>query len=280
MTWVFTADVTEFARVAGPELQARPEENTIALSVTEDLLARGNAPDRSFFGWWNEAAFRPGAGGAVLRTPPFPLLLIGLSGQAEADLLQALPSYAGNIRRLSGEVGSVDRIAAQWCRLHDGRKHLLMSQRLYRLGRLAKPTVDGTARAAGDQDAELAVSWFDAFVAESEPGSGATGAIMLDRLSAGLVMLWSDERSRPVAMAARNRTAAGVCRVGPVYTPPEHRGNGYASAATAAASSAALESGAESVVLFTDLANPTSNSIYQRIGYRPVSDRAIVEMLD
>jgi predicted GNAT family acetyltransferase len=77
-------------------------------------------------------------------------------------------------------------------------------------------------------------------------------------------------------MAALNRPAAGATRVGPVYTPPDLRGRGYASAVTAAVSRAALAAGAQEVVLFTDLANPTSNAIYRRLGYEPVEDRVIL----
>jgi len=65
---------------------------------------------------------------------------------------------------------------------------------------------------------------------------------------------------------------AGAIRVAPVYTPPEHRGRGYAAGATAAATRAALDAGAEEVLLYTDLANPTSNRLYARLGYRPVED--------
>jgi predicted GNAT family acetyltransferase len=61
-------------------------------------------------------------------------------------------------------------------------------------------------------------------------------------------------------------------RVGPVYTPPSDRGHGFASAVTAAASQAQLDQGRRFVFLFTDLTNPTSNKIYQAIGYEPVID--------
>jgi predicted GNAT family acetyltransferase len=67
-----------------------------------------------------------------------------------------------------------------------------------------------------------------------------------------------------------------MVRVGPVYTPPELRGHGYAGAATAAVSQAALDDGIREVVLYTDLANPTSNALYQRLGYRPVEDRVVL----
>lgn len=64
--------------------------------------------------------------------------------------------------------------------------------------------------------------------------------------------------------------------MGPVYTPPEFRGRGFGGAVTAVVTQAALDSGAEGVVLFTDLANPTSNTLYQRLGYHPVSDFAVL----
>jgi predicted GNAT family acetyltransferase len=79
-----------------------------------------------------------------------------------------------------------------------------------------------------------------------------------------------------VSMAGRTRVVSGMTRIGPVYTPPEHRRRGYGAAVTAVLTASALEAGATEVVLFTDLANPTSNSVYLRIGYRAVSDRLVL----
>jgi predicted GNAT family acetyltransferase len=84
----------------------------------------------------------------------------------------------------------------------------------------------------------------------------------------------------PASIAGVSRQVAGVVRVGPVYTPAELRGHGHASAATAAVRRQALDAGTAEVVLFTDLANPVSNSIYQRIGYRAVEDRAVLTFSD
>ncbi|MER6362019.1 GNAT family N-acetyltransferase [Kitasatospora sp. NPDC001527] len=92
-----------------------------------------------------------------------------------------------------------------------------------------------------------------------------------DRTAAGQLHLWEDG-GRPVAVAGVSAVVAGMSRIGPVYTPRDARGRGYASGVTAAASAAALAGGAGEVLLYTDLANPTSNSIYQQIGYRPVED--------
>jgi predicted GNAT family acetyltransferase len=78
-------------------------------------------------------------------------------------------------------------------------------------------------------------------------------------------------------MAATTPAVAGMARITPVYTPPEHRGRGYGAAVTLAVSRAAQEAGAAHVLLFTDLTNSTSNRLYQRIGYRPVSDYQIMQ---
>ena len=87
--------------------------------------------------------------------------------------------------------------------------------------------------------------------------------------------LWCDAAGTPVSLACRRRPSGGSARIGPVYTPPEQRGRGYGSAVTAAATRSILDEGAIPV-LFTDLANPTSNKIYQQLGYRPVEDRVVV----
>jgi predicted GNAT family acetyltransferase len=97
-----------------------------------------------------------------------------------------------------------------------------------------------------------------------------------ERVSYGGITVW-EAAGEPVAIAGATRQVAGMGRIGPVYTPPEFRGRGYGSAATAAASQGLLAAGAEDVLLYTDLANPVSNSIYQRIGYRAVEDRVVLE---
>jgi predicted GNAT family acetyltransferase len=90
------------------------------------------------------------------------------------------------------------------------------------------------------------------------------------RVAAGEVYLWCDPEPRSMAGSARP-TAHGVA-VNAVYTPREWRGRGYATACVAEISRRMLASGFDFCVLYTDLANPTSNAIYTRIGYRPVRD--------
>jgi predicted GNAT family acetyltransferase len=148
---------------------------------------------------------------------------------------------------------------------------------MYRLGQLRHPTgVPGRARLAGSDDVGIVTEWLVAFQAEAQrQGQSQDAASIADRRTqAGEVTLWA-QAEKPVSMAACSRPAHGVARVGPVYTPPAHRRHGFGAAVTAAATARALESGATYVVLYTDLANPTSNSVYQSIGY--LADHDAVE---
>ncbi|WP_147944017.1 GNAT family N-acetyltransferase [Microbispora sp. CSR-4] len=153
------------------------------------------------------------------------------------------------------------------------RPHL----RLHRLDRLVRPDVapPGAPRAATGDDRALLHDWCTRFVTEAGSLGADLDVFVDERLSQGGWRLWTvgDE---PVAMAAMTSVVAGTARITPVYTLPGHRGRGHGSAVTAAVSQAALDAGAEHVLLFTDLADATSNSVYQRIGYRPVSDYRIV----
>ena len=80
----------------------------------------------------------------------------------------------------------------------------------------------------------------------------------------------------PVSMAGRTQALAGICKVAPVYTPPQQRAHGYGTAVTAAATRHAVDTGAREVLLFTDATNPVTNSIYHRLGYRPAEDRLVL----
>jgi predicted GNAT family acetyltransferase len=95
------------------------------------------------------------------------------------------------------------------------------------------------------------------------------------RLGYGGITIW-EAGGVPVSVACLTRAVGGMARIGPVYTPPDLRGRGYAAGATAAVSQAALDAGVRDVVLYTDLANPVSNALYERLGYRAVEDRVVL----
>jgi predicted GNAT family acetyltransferase len=151
-------------------------------------------------------------------------------------------------------------------------------QRLYQLGTLTPPgpAPRGRARAATTADRDLLLSWYEGFGRDTGTlSAGETARAVDDRLNHHGAMLWEVDGA-PVATAAVSRTVAATVRVALVYTPPELRGHGYGGAVTAAVSRVARTAGAERVLLFTDLANPTSNALYQRIGYRPVEDHLML----
>jgi predicted GNAT family acetyltransferase len=170
--------------------------------------------------------------------------------------------------------------AEAWQRRTETQGTLGHRQRLYRLGELTvpEPGPEGKSRVAGPADRELLVRWYEEF-AEAVGHTGLLhSAEWADaRLAYGGVTLWETPGGGPVALAGVTRQVAGQVRVAPVYTPAHLRGRGYAGAVTAEVSRAALEAGADEVLLFTDLANPTSNGLYQRIGYRPVADFTVYE---
>jgi predicted GNAT family acetyltransferase len=144
--------------------------------------------------------------------------------------------------------------------------------------------VPGSARVATADDRELALRWWIAFadevLHEGGPGRDRAEETLDHRLSSSQagILLW-EEGGAPVSLAGwGGRTPNGI-RIGPVYTPPELRGHGYATALTADLSQRLLdgrlfEGGRRFCFLYTDLANPTSNAIYERIGYRRVAESA------
>ena len=143
--------------------------------------------------------------------------------------------------------------------------------------------VPGARRLAGADDVPLVIAWLAAFGAAADaqagrrPGEGMAHDVdlteeqALGRIEQRRVWLWEDPVGTPVHLTQATPPSFGVVRIGPVYTPDEHRGRGYATAMVAALSRELAAAGVR-VCLFTDQANPTSNAIYQRIGYVPVID--------
>ncbi|WP_380285643.1 GNAT family N-acetyltransferase [Kitasatospora purpeofusca] len=279
MPWTLSTSLDDFRTQAGGFLAANPAENTVLLTITDRLAVRGlryygdGAP---LFGWWRPEPDAPVAG-VFLQTPPFAPRLGLMPERAAAELAVELAGARAGFTALAGVGGGVAAVRAfgeAWAGATGTTGTVKTNERLYRLGELTDPPRPpaGRPRLAGAGDRELLIRWFDAFAAEVDIRIPDTAMVVDDRTADGRLHLWEDETGRPVAVAGASAVVAGMSRIGPVYTPREARGRGYASGVTAAASAAALADGAEEVLLHTDLANPTSNSIYQQIGYRPVGD--------
>jgi len=213
---------------------------------------------------------------AVLREPPRNIVLASADGDA-AETLAAALADAGMLLDAPGVLGTapaVGRFASTFAAGTGRRAERAMAQRILKLTEVTPPAPapEGCLRLATREDAECVAPWFGEFAREtgdsvSEQERLAQAAA---RIGSGSLHLW--ETDRPASMAAlARRTWTGVA-VNAVYTPPELRGRGYASACVAALSQRALDEGRSFCVLYTDASNPTSNRIYERIGYRPVCE--------
>ncbi len=258
---VSTADADVRAACARA-LAADPVGNT-ALSSVAAWLQPGD-------GWSAVSA----DGAVAARSQPSTPLALSSEWSDVSRLIPAVAALA-SIAKINGPVAAVEAVVAGLRIEPVG----LIRERLFRCDVLHPPSgVAGAGRPAGGQDRALLLDWFAAFQHEAiggAPPSRETAAAVDRALSGDRVWLWLDSSGAPVSLARRQSPAYGVARIGPVYTPPESRGHGYASAVTAAATRDAQEREAVPV-LFTDLANPTSNAIYRRLGYRPVSDYLFV----
>ncbi|WP_328301342.1 GNAT family N-acetyltransferase [Streptomyces sp. NBC_00435] len=273
MPWTFTTDLTAYLAAARTAVAAEPAVNTSLLTVIDALERRGLDAYGSavpVFGWWTGEDTI--VTGALLRTPPHPLLIGALPARAVRELGTALTAepLLADVDALSARREDARALAAAW-----GKSTAITEEnRLYRLAGLLAPdpAPAGRARPAAEADLPLLLDWVTAFKQESGEGGAASEAALRDRISYGGMVLWEDGGT-PVSLAGFFRPVGAMTRIGPVYTPPELRGRGYAAGVTHAATEGAHAAGASEVLLFADLANPTSNGVYQRLGYTPVEDR-------
>jgi GNAT superfamily N-acetyltransferase len=261
--------VDEFRAIAEPVYRRDSVVHTIELT----LLAAGEFPDDSLLlTVWEDGT----PVGAALQTPPYPLACSGIP----ADGIHAVASTLAQVHpSLNGVRGLDDTAVAfsdAWRDITGHQGTPTSGDKLYRLGTLRLPRdVAGAQRLATDHDRAMLVDWVECFFVEAfdDPRDDDAGERFVDKANrlGDRFVLWDADGS-PVSMAMLRAPAAGVSRIGPVFTPRDQRGHGYGSAVTAAAVQLAHRSGTPDVVLFADLANPTSNAIYQRIGFEAVCD--------
>jgi uncharacterized protein len=268
------SDADSFLERAGPFLLEREAEHNLLFGIAGQLRS-----DPRRYG--EDPYFALALDGehvvaVALRTPPHNLIL------SLSDAERALEPLAADVHatfgRLPGVIGPTDTVA-KFVRLWEGRTgstgRVAMRERTYRAAEAHPPdNVPGELRAYDQGDRELVVGWMKAFVEEAMPEAPPEDPDgWLDRRETdpeGGLVLWDD--GGPVSFGGFGGLTPNGIRIGPIYTPPELRRRGYASALTAALTRMLLDRGRRFCFLFTDLANPTSNSIYQRVGYQPVAD--------
>lgn len=262
---------TAFLERAGSFLAAREAQHNLILGLAGRLVGDAHVfgDDDPYFA----VAKRDGAIiGAAMRTPPHNVIL------SEIDDLEACGAFARDVRgvfaAIPGAIGPTDAVAAfasTWAELTGVRREQVLSQCIYEADAVEPPHgVPGGARGYTEADRPLVRAWLEDFPLAADGDAGA----FLDRRLAdpqSTVLLWED--GDPVSLAMSGSPTPHGIRIGPVYTPPERRRRGYAAAVTAALTQRELAL-RRYCFLYTDLANPTSNSVYRRIGYRPVGDAA------
>ncbi|MGH2842904.1 MAG: GNAT family N-acetyltransferase [Solirubrobacteraceae bacterium] len=269
-----TRDVGAFAERARLYLAARIERNVLAtvtaVLLTEGALAHGGEP---WFALGLEAATGEVAA-AALRTPPRAMLAVGFDDpEAARALVDAFLAIDPDPPGVNGGPRAARAIASAWATATGGTSVLARRIALHELHELTPPAdpPPGGLRPAGPDDLELLARWYGDFSVEAH-GIAAVDAhrSAWRAIAFGRAHVWDDGGQR--ATVGHSSAVAGVCRIGPVYTPPEHRGRGYAGAAVAELSRRLLGREAERCILNTDLANPISNRIYAALGYRRCGD--------
>ncbi|AKT52169.1 GNAT family N-acetyltransferase [Arsenicicoccus sp. oral taxon 190] len=263
-----TTDPREFLRDIAPLVREEPVIHSLPASVArraEHDPAAGQ--DARWYSLWREGRVV----GAAMHTPPHPPHLAFASPLLAVALAREITRSG---RRPDGVGGLRDGAMAfsdWWCVQHGLDADVVMDLGMYDLPaapRLPWP-VAGELRVALAEDLELVRRWLDAFHAEAAPHSPPPPDPSRHVLD-GRTALWVSGGA-PVAMCWASAPEGGVTRISAVYTPPEHRGHGYASAVVAGWS-AEQQARGRRCMLFTDLANPTSNGIYQALGYRRIGD--------
>jgi uncharacterized protein len=268
-------DAASFLDLAGP-LVADEGRHNLLLGIVGTLIAQP-AVYPEFRLWVVTDGGEPVA--AALRTPPHNLVLADLTDDRALDtLLAAVREDEGEIPGVVANEPFADRAADVWTRSTGARVRLRFAQGVFALTQVVEvPRPAGRARVLDEADRDLAIAWIDAFSREALPHQ----PLDRDRLAGVVdVRLGSDEAGFrlwdrdgvAVSLAGFSGPTTTGIRIGPVYTPPEHRGRGYATALVADLSDEMLRRGYRACFLFTDLSNATSNAIYERIGYRGVAN--------
>jgi GNAT superfamily N-acetyltransferase len=263
-----TSDPAEFQATTFPFLEQDPIRHTVILGNVAERAAgtRPADPSPSYF-----VSVHDDTGavlGAAMRTPDRPVHLGALRADLAAEVAEAYADLVPELGSVAGDRAAVRAFAERWGELHGTTGTESKGARLHKLEKLTPLPAEGSPRPMREDDVQVAAEWVsDGFREEFATPDLPWAEHQLQR---GTMWMWEAD-GEPVSMVAYHLPLFGVCRVGPVYTPPEHRRHGYAGALTGDVSARILANGNQAC-LYTDLANPTSNKIYAQLGYVPVAD--------
>jgi hypothetical protein len=286
----FFDDPAAFLDVAGDHLAEHPVLSTVIAGVADRIRQQQEAGvpwPEDVPCWFAVILEEDRVAATAMRTAPFgeyPAYLLPMEDDAAVLLARTLLERDEPVLGANGALPTVRVFCEEMARGTGKRARVAQHTRLFELGELKEPApVDGRLRPATVEEQDLVGGWYEAFMVDAdeqagrEPGSSAHEAPTPDemrrRIETGRVFVWEDTEGTPVNVTAASPPSYGVSRIGPVYTPRDQRGRGYASAAVYAVSKLLRDSG-ERACLFTDQANPTSNKIYEALGYERLVDMA------
>jgi uncharacterized protein len=269
-------DAETFLHLAGPLLERDEARNQLPLGIAGTLIASPDAYDVVHF-WVVRDGSEPVA--AAVRTEPFNLVLGDPSSDAALDrLLEAVPADDPAIPGIVGNVPFVETAAERLAGASGRTSERVLSQGVYGLTAVRDVArAPGTPRTVDTGDRALLLAWLRGFAADALPDPEEVFARMERNLDSrfgteGAGFWFWEHDGGPVSLAGFSGPTPTGIRIGPVYTPSEHRRRGYATTLVADLSAWLLEQGHRACFLYTDLANPTSNRIYVEIGYERVCD--------
>lgn len=261
----------EFARTALPFLLRDETENQVMASMLHGI-ATGRRHTKAFklaimlLVYDGETIV-----GFASQTAGYPLFVSSMSAEALEHVFTWLKNSERKVPSAFGPLKSVESFVERWTQAHGLRSRLKMHQGVYHaFGVREKLTAPGTFRWATEADVELMTAWRIAFCVEckveTETPEDAQARVR-DLVAGGnRLAIWEDE-GRIVSTATVGGFTPSGARVGVVYTPAEFRGRGYAGACMWELTSRLFAQGHKACYLYTDMLNPTSNGIYQRVGY-------------
>lgn len=263
---LFSEDPAFVLSRGGVFLSSQPVLHNLILSILHARAAEGD-PGR----YWM-AIQRDAIVGVALQSPlTFPATLTPMEPPVATTMADAISEAGIALPGINGEAKTAATFAGQWSERTKSAATPFQGNRLYELLETGEvPNVHGTLRQAGPQERSLMILWSRAFQHEiGEPADNTE--LRVDRgLAAGQLWVW-DRSGEAVSMAMSREPVQGVVRLAGVYTPDEKRKHGYAAACVYALSKKLQDAG-HRCILYTDLGNPTSNSIYRRIGYRALAE--------
>ena len=268
---LFSEDPAFVLRRADKFLSSEPVLHNLILSILHARVAQGEA-GRYWMALHGEETV-----GVVIQSPlEYPATLTPMGPRAVMALVDAIAQAGVTLPGVNGDAATAASFAGQWSERRKSAATPFQGTRLYELAELGEVSrVDnhlqqGHLRQAGPEDRSLMILWTCAF--QDEIGESANDTeLRVDRaLAAGQIWVW-DQNGETTSMAVSREPAQGVVRLSGVYTPPEKRKHGYAAACVHALSTQ-LRGHGHRCILYTDLGNPTSNSIYRRIGYKAVAE--------